>query len=105
MLWKTSTYQHYNIEGGLIMDITTPEQLKEIQDSLTNAKPVPIAMTMHKGAFEWLIKAENILDQGAYIKDHGITILGDSAPLGKWKVKLIYSDKSTKDINLREETK
>ena len=82
--------------------ITTPEQLKEIKDSLKSQKPVPIAMEMRKEGLEFIVAAKMLFDRAKYIQEQGIRIVGSKTTLGKYECRILYSDHTAKVISIRE---
>ena len=78
------------------------EQLQSLQDSLDKAEPVVIGMSMRIEGFNFIISELRILDRVTYAKQNGITIVSKEKLHSKFQARLVYSDNSSKLINLRE---
>jgi hypothetical protein len=79
------------------------DQLQALQDSLANAEPVPISIHMTKAGFEFVVENLRILDRDKYQKEQGIEFVNKHSTLSKFQARVVYSDGSSKLINLREE--
>lgn len=84
-------------------DIISKEQLQELQDSIANAEPVPTGIHMTAFGFDFITTQLRILDKERYKLENGISIVNKHSTLTKFQARIIYSDSSSKLINLREE--
>lgn len=85
------------------MNEINAEQLQALQDTLANAEPVPIGIHMTKSGFEFIVENLRILDRERYKREQGIEFVNKHSTLSKYQARVIYSDNSSKLINLREE--
>jgi len=85
------------------MSNLTIEQIKELEESIKNSKPVAVSMQMSKQAFEFIVGALKICDQSRYLKEQNIQIISTSPVLGKYNARVLFSDSHSEMINLREE--
>jgi len=85
------------------MSKLTIEQLKELEDSIKNSKPVAVSMQMSKQAFEFIVGALKICDQSKYMREQNIQIISTSPVLGKYNARVLFSDNHSEMISLREE--
>ena len=81
----------------------TQEQLTELEETLRQAKPVPIGIQMTKEAFAYIVGELKICDQSRYKKEQGIQIISTSPTLSKYTARVLYSDNHSETISLREE--
>lgn len=85
------------------MNDITQEQLEALQDSIEKTEPVAVSMHMSQDSLDFVTKALRILDVAKYKRDYGIEIVNKHSSLFKYQARIIYSDSSSKVINLREE--
>jgi len=85
------------------MNEVNQEQMAELQKQLDASEPIPISMTMTKESFKFIVKQLRIADEEKYRIQNGITIASKNSSLFKFQARVMYSDNSTKLINLREE--
>ena len=79
------------------------KQLEALQMNIENSEPVAVSMHMSQDSLDFITKSLKILDVAKYKKDHGIEIVNKHSSLFKYQCRIIYSDSSSKIINLREE--
>ena len=85
------------------MNNISADQLQALQDSLANHKPIPISIHMTEKGFDFVTTKLRIFDKERYRIEQGIQIVNKHSTLTKYQARVIYSDNSSKLINLREE--
>jgi len=85
------------------MNDINEQQLEALEESLRGHDPVAVSMHMNRKSFEFITSSLRILDKEKYRIEQGIEITNKHSSLFDYQARVIYSDGSSKVINLREE--
>ena len=80
----------------------TEAQMKEFEDMIKNASPVPIAMQMKESGLKFITDQLNLIDVEKYKKEQGIQIVNEDATIGRYEARVVFSDNHSEIILLRE---
>lgn len=81
----------------------TQQQIEELTNTIKNAEPVPISIQMTEQGLKFVTDTLMILNKEKYVREQGIQIVKKGSVLSKYEARVLYSDNSSRIINLREE--
>ncbi len=85
------------------MNDISKEQIEALEEGLRGRESVAVSMFMTTFGFDFIVSQLRILNKAKYKEEQGITLVDKHSTLGKYQCRIIYSDNSSKVINLREE--